>query len=48
MATIEKKREFENKLTEWINADKDRKIKYGNILPKYKELYTEKKRIKIW
>jgi hypothetical protein len=40
MATIEKKREFENRLTAWINADNDRKIKYGDLLPKYKELYT--------
>jgi hypothetical protein len=40
MATIEKKREYENKLTEWINADNDRIIKFGNILPKYKEIYT--------
>ena len=41
MGTIGKKEEFENKLTEWIRADSSRTIKYGNILPKYKELYTD-------
>ena len=41
MATIEKKREFEKKLTVWINAGKDRISKYGTILPQYKELYTK-------
>ncbi len=40
MATIDKKREYESKLTNWINTDNDRIIKYGNILPKYKEIYT--------
>jgi len=40
MKTIDKKREFENNLTIWINEDKDRINKYGNILEKYKELYT--------
>jgi hypothetical protein len=41
MGTIAKKREFEDKLTAWINADKDRSQKYSVILPEYKELYTE-------
>ncbi|MCX6326374.1 MAG: S46 family peptidase [Bacteroidia bacterium] len=40
MGTIEKKKEFENKLTVWITADNARMLKYGNILPKYKELYA--------
>jgi len=39
MGTIKKKKEFENKLTTWIDADNSRIIKYGKILPKYKELY---------
>ena len=39
MKTIENKREFENKLTTWINNDKERMVKYGSILPKYKEFY---------
>ena len=40
MNTIEKKQEFEKKLTAWINADESRKAKYGNILPQYEKLYT--------
>jgi hypothetical protein len=40
MKTIEKKQEFEKRLTAWINADETRKAKYGHILPDYKELYT--------
>jgi hypothetical protein len=40
MGTIKKKEEFENKLSAWIAADNSRIVKYGNILPKYKELYT--------
>jgi hypothetical protein len=39
MGTIEKKKEFERRLTQWISADNGRMAKYGNILPKYKELY---------
>jgi len=41
MGTIEKKKEFENRLIQWISADKGRTVRYGNILPKYKELYEE-------
>jgi hypothetical protein len=41
MGTIGKKEEFENKLTEWIHTENSRTIRYGNILPKYKELYTQ-------
>lgn len=41
MKTIEKKQEFEKSLTEWINADPDRRSKYGNILPSYKALYDK-------
>jgi len=40
MGTIEKKKEFEYKLTEWINSSESRRIKYGNLLPQYKVLYT--------
>lgn len=39
MKTIDKKIEFEKKLTDWINADSEREKKYGKILPEYKELY---------
>jgi len=40
MRTIEKKQEFENKLTGWINADNSRMLRYGSLLPKYKEIYA--------
>jgi hypothetical protein len=40
MATISKKEEFESKLTGWINEDKARIEKYGNLLPEYKLLYS--------
>jgi hypothetical protein len=40
MGTIQKKEEFENRLTAWINSDKNRADKYGTILPEYKKLYT--------
>jgi hypothetical protein len=40
MSTIEKKREFENRLTVWINSDKERISRYENILPEYKKLYS--------
>jgi len=43
MNTIEKKQEFESRLTEWINAGETRKSKYGNLLPEYKRLYSELK-----
>ena len=41
MKTIDKKREFESKLTEWISADSERSAKYGKILPRYTELYSK-------
>ena len=40
MGTIEKKKEFENILTEWINSSESSRKKYGNLLPQYKVLYT--------
>ena len=39
---INKKQDFEKQLTEWINADDNRKVKFGNILPTYKKLYKTK------
>jgi hypothetical protein len=39
MGTIEKKVEFENRLTKWIAEDNYRAKRYGNLLTKYKELY---------
>jgi len=41
MKTIEKKQEYEKRLTEWINADAGRKAKYGGLLPAYENLYTQ-------
>lgn len=43
MKTIAKKQEYEKRLTEWINKDEERNEKYGDILPRYKELYSELK-----
>ncbi len=41
MKTIEKKQEYERRLTEWINADAGRKAKYGGLLPAYEKLYAQ-------
>ena len=41
MDAIEKKREYEKKLTTWINEDKGRIEKYGNLLSGYKDLYDQ-------
>ncbi|HEX2976701.1 MAG TPA: S46 family peptidase, partial [Bacteroidales bacterium] len=43
MNTIARKQEFESRLSEWINADGKRKEKYGDLLPKYKDLYSSLK-----
>jgi len=40
MKIVEKKKEFEVQLIKWINEDQVRVAKYGNILPKYKEVYN--------
>jgi hypothetical protein len=41
MATIEKKREYERRLTSWIKEDRDRIEKYGSMLDEYKVLYKQ-------
>jgi len=41
METIEKKSEYEEYLTKWIKSDISRSEKYGDILPRYKELYSK-------
>jgi hypothetical protein len=41
MTTIEKKEEYESRLTDWIQEDFSRIDKYGNILAEYKELYKQ-------
>jgi len=40
MKTVEKKREDERRLSDWIDSDNERKEKYGKILPQYNELYA--------
>jgi hypothetical protein len=39
MKTIEKKQEYEKRITKWIESDSTRLSEYGNILPRYGELY---------
>ena len=39
MNTIQQKQEFETRLTEWIGSDNSRKLRYGDILPAYRDLY---------
>jgi hypothetical protein len=43
MNTIGKKQEYEEKFLKWVNEDNSRVIKYGNLLPMYKELYSSLK-----
>lgn len=43
MGTIGKKKEYEKRLMEWVNADTDRKAEYGNILERYEDLYSKLK-----
>ncbi len=38
---LERKIEEEKEFTEWVNADKKRKKKYGNVLPTIDKLYEE-------
>ena len=40
MNTIAKKQEFESRFSKWVDSDDSRKIKYGSILPSYKDLYA--------
>jgi hypothetical protein len=41
MATIGKKKEYEEKISGWINEDKGRILEYGDILPAYREIYKQ-------
>ena len=43
MQTIEKKKEYEDRLMKWVNEDEARKAKYGEILSKYRDLYEKLK-----
>lgn len=38
---IARKKAYEERFTQWVNEDRDRIAKYGNILPAYKELYEQ-------
>ncbi len=38
---IEKKEEFEKRFTDWVNADPERKNKYGNLLPALNKTYDK-------
>jgi hypothetical protein len=40
MNTIEKKQEYETRFMKWVAEDDSRMAKYGNIIPRYKELYS--------
>ena len=40
MKTIDNKKEFESRLTRWIESDKSRTAKYSGILPEYQKLYS--------
>jgi len=41
MNVIARKQEYEKRFTEWVNQDKSRVVRYGNILPRYRELYEK-------
>jgi hypothetical protein len=43
MNTIESKRQYEIRFSEWVNSDNSRKVKYGLLLPSYKDLYSSLK-----
>jgi len=39
LEVIARKKAYEERFTNWVNGDRERIQKYGNILPAYKELY---------
>ncbi|HLN19637.1 MAG TPA: S46 family peptidase [Bacteroidales bacterium] len=39
MNTVGEKEQYEQKFTAWVNNNKERSAKYGQILPDYKEVY---------
>jgi hypothetical protein len=47
MNTIGKKQQFEAKLTQWIDTDAKRKTEYGDILPAYREIYSNLKELTL-
>jgi len=38
---IARKQAYEERFTKWVNEDRNRAAKYGNILPEYKKLYEQ-------
>jgi hypothetical protein len=43
MNAVSKKKEFEKGFTEWVAADRNRQMAYGDILPEYSEIYEKYK-----
>ncbi|MBN2890309.1 MAG: S46 family peptidase [Bacteroidales bacterium] len=43
LKVIDKKKNLENKFSKWISADETRKAKYSEVLPTFKEVYSERK-----
>jgi len=41
LGTVEKKKEFENEFTQWVENRRKRDKEYGHILPAYSELYAQ-------
>jgi len=41
MNVIKSKQDYEERFTSWVNQDEQRKLKYGNILPGYREIYEQ-------
>ena len=41
MNTIGRKRDYERRITDWINDDNNRKEEFGNLLPEYEKIYND-------
>ncbi len=41
MNVIKSKQDYEERFTSWVNQDELRKLKYGNVLPGYREIYEQ-------
>lgn len=41
LGTVQKKKEFEEDFTSWLNGKRKREKEYGHILPAYKDLYDD-------
>jgi hypothetical protein len=47
MNTIGKKQDYESDFSAWVSGESSRMTKYGNILPRYKELYDKLKEFSL-